>query len=207
VNSVYISVDAFHQEYIPVPVVARNVHALVNAGIEDLKWNPCWVVSKKDDNPWNERTRAVLDALSHLPVVEDDGNVVQPEGHARIWLQEYLPSRTTDLDGSCGDMPYTGPLDQVDSISVEPDGGIAVCDEWIIGNAAQCDVVDILRDYDPVRIPEMKAILDGGVAGLVELARAQGVEPDPDGYYSVCDRCRSIRRQLRGAAGAALGTG
>ncbi|MBL7200396.1 MAG: radical SAM protein [Anaerolineae bacterium] len=206
VNSVCISVDAFHQETIPVPVVERNVRALVDVGIEVLEWNPCWVVSKEHDNPWNGRTRAVLDALSHLPVVEDDGNVVQPEGYARTWLREYLPAQTAAPEGSCGDMPYTGQLDQVGSISVEPDGGIAVCDEWIIGNAAQRDVVDILRDYDPVRIPEMKAILGGGIAGLVELARARGIEPDPGGYYSVCDRCRSIRRRLRAVPGMALGT-
>ena len=31
---------------------------------------------------------------------------------------------------------------------------------------------------------------------LVELARQKGVEPDPEGYYSVCEMCMSLRRTL-----------
>jgi len=93
-------------------------------------------------------------------------------------------------------MPYTGRLDKVSSISVEPDGSIAVCDEFVIGNAIQHDIVEMLRSYDPYRIPEMKAILEGGIAGLATLARTKGVEADPDGYYSICDMCKSIRRRL-----------
>jgi hypothetical protein len=197
VNDVCISVDGFHQEHIPLEVVERNVRALVDAGIEKVRWNPCWVVSREDDNSWNRRTRAVLGALAHLSVIEDDGNVVQPEGHARTRLHEFMPPKGAFLDGSCGDMPYTGRLDEVSSITLEPDGGISICPEYIIGNAAQRDIVETLRDYDPYRDPYMRAILEGGVAGLVELARAKGLEPDPEGYYSVCDLCRSTRRRLR----------
>jgi hypothetical protein len=195
-NDMCISVDCFHQEYIPLSVVERNVQSLVDAGIGRLEWNPCWVVSKEHDNPWNRHTQSVLQALAHLPVAESEGNVVQPEGNARIWLRDFMPSRILTPTGACGDMPYTGRLDEVSGISVEPDGSIAVCDEFVIGNAAQRDVVEMLRSYDPYRIPDMKAILEGGVAGLLDLARAKGVEADPDGYYSVCDLCKSIRRRL-----------
>ena len=51
VNAIGISVDAFHQEYVPLEVVERNARALVDAGIDDVVWNPCWVVSKEHDNP------------------------------------------------------------------------------------------------------------------------------------------------------------
>lgn len=196
VNEIYISVDSFHQEYIPLSIVERNVQSLVDAGIGRLMWNPCWVVSKEHNNPWNRRTKSILQALARLPVAESDGNIVQPEGNARIWLRDFMPCRTPIPTGSCGDMPYTERLEQVSSISVEPDGSIAVCDEFVIGNAIQRDVAEMLRSYDPYRIPEMKAILEGGVAGLADLARTKGVEPNPDGYYSICDMCKSIRRKL-----------
>ena len=197
VNAVYISVDAFHQACIPLAVVERNVRALADAGIEELVWNPCWVVSREHDNAWNRRTREVLAALAHLPAREDEGNVVQPDGHARDALAEYLPPKVPLPTGSCGDMPYTGPLDAIGSIGVEPDGAITVCHELAIGNAAQEDVVEILQRYDPYKIPEARALLQGGVAALVELAHAQGITLDPGGYYSVCDLCRSMRRQMR----------
>jgi hypothetical protein len=198
VNAVLISVDAFHQACIPVEVVERNARALAEAGIAELAWNPCWVVSREHDNPWNRRTREVLDALSPLPVREDEGNVVQPDGHAREALAAFLPAKVPLPAGSCGDMPYTGPLDAIEAIGVEPDGAISICHELSIGNAAQEDVLAILGRYDPYQIPEARALLEGGVAALAELARERGVNLDPEGYYSVCDLCRSLRRQMRG---------
>jgi len=197
VNAAWISVDAFHQEHIPLEVVEGNVRALAAAGIDELVWNPCWVVSQVHDNPWNRRTREFLAALAHLPAREDAGNVVQPQGYAPSWLTDYLPSKVSMPTGTCGDMPYTGPLDDVGCISVEPDGGISVCSDLIIGNAARQDVVEILDGYDPHRMPETRAILEGGMAGLVELARAQGIDPDPEGYYSICDMCTSLRQRMR----------
>jgi MoaA/NifB/PqqE/SkfB family radical SAM enzyme len=197
VNAVLISVDAFHQACIPVEVVERNARALDDAGIEELVWNPCWVVSREHDNPWNQRTREVLDALSHLSAREDEGNVVQPDGHARDSLAEFLPPKVPLPAGTCGDMPYTGPLDAIGSIGIEPDGAVTICHELAIGNAAHEDILDVLQRYDPHQIPETRALLEGGVAALVELARSRGIALDPDGYYSVCDLCRSLRRQMR----------
>lgn len=197
VNAALISVDAFHQACIPLEVVERNARALADAGIEELVWNPCWVVSREHDNAWNQRTREILAALSHLPAREDEGNVVQPDGHARDALAEFLPPKVPLPAGSCGDMPYTGPLDEIGSIGVEPDGAISVCHELVIGNAAQEDVVEILQRYDPYQIPEARALLQGGVGALVELARARGIALDPGGYCSACDLCRSLRRQMR----------
>jgi hypothetical protein len=196
VNDVALSVDAFHQEWIPLQVVEQNARAMLEAGIPHLRWNPCWLVAREDDNPWNRRTRDVLRALSHLGIEEDEGNVVQPDGHARQWLAEYLPGRIPCPTGACGDMPYTGPLDQVDSISIMPDGQVEVCSELSIGSAAERDIVEILQGYDPYRVPEMRALLEGGVTALAALARERGVEPDPAGYYSVCDMCLSLRRAL-----------
>jgi hypothetical protein len=197
VNGAWISVDAFHQEHIPLEVVERNVRALSEAGIDELVWNPCWVIAKGHDNPWNRRTRDILAALAHLPAREDQGNVVQPKGHALHWLSDYLPPKVSMPAGTCGDMPYTGPLDDIGSISFEPDGGVAVCEDLIIGNAAQQDILEILSGYDPCQIPETRAILEGGMAGLAELARAHGIEPDPEGYYSICDMCTSLRQRMR----------
>jgi hypothetical protein len=197
VNNVSISVDVFHQEHVPLDAVARNARAYAEAGIARLAWNPCWVVSAEDDNPWNRRTREVLDALAHLPVEVSEGNVVQPDGSARRWLASYLPPRVEMPAGSCEDVPYGARLDEMDSLCIEPDGGVSICHDWTIGNAGQEDVLAILDRYDPYAIPEAKALLDGGVAALADLARARGFALDPEGYYSICDLCRSIRRGMR----------
>jgi hypothetical protein len=199
VNDVHVSVDAFHQEHIPLEVVERNVRALAEAGIGRLAWNPCWVVSEEHNNPWNERTRAILQALAHLPVERSRGNDLQPMGNAPRWLGEYLPARVPFPAGTCGDLPYTGRLDQVGSIFLDPDGAISVCDDLVVGYAQEGDVVALLEAYDPYRIPEARALLEGGLAGLLGLARSRGVDLDPAGYYTVCDACKSLRRRLAGA--------
>ncbi len=195
VTYIAVSVDGFHQEQIPIGILDRNVRALVDSGIS-LAWNPCWVVSKEHENPWNESTRSVLRDLSHLPVRESSGNTVQPRGKALKWLGDLMPSRMLALEGTCGDLPYTGRLDEVGGISVQPDGSIAVCNEVSIGNAHQRDILDILRDYDPYDIPELSAILRGGTVALAEFARSKGIMPNPNGYYSICDMCVDLRRRL-----------
>ena len=196
VTSVAISVDCFHQEHIPLHVVEQNAQALIEAGIGRLTWNPCWVISREHDNKWNSKTNSILRALAHLPVVPSEGNVVQPTGNALVWLTDWMPRRVRSPSGSCGDIPYTGRLDEVHGISVHPDGSITVCNEFAIGNAGQHDILEILRDYDPDRIPETRAILRGGIAELASLAHSRGVCPHPEGYYSTCDMCVSLRRKM-----------
>ena len=195
VTNIAVSVDGFHQEHIPIGLIERNVRSLLDAGIS-VGWNPCWVISKEHRNPWNERTKSVIRDLGHLPVPEAYGNTVQPAGNALKWLRNFMPPKTAMPIGSCEDVPYAGRLDQVTSISVEPDGSISVCKEFAIGNAKQRDVVDILQSYNPYEIPEMKAILHGGTAGLAEFVYRRGIVPDPNGYYSICDMCIDLRRKL-----------
>ena len=193
-----VSVDSFHQEYIPVSTVEHNVQSLVDAGIS-VFWNPSWVGSMTDKNPWNDRTWAILDQLSYLPVLpvtESNGNTIEPKGNALNYLSEYLLPRIPNPEGRCEDVPYSSRLDQITSISVEPNGDISVCLEIFIGNANQNKVTDILQGYDPYKTAELEAILLGGLSGLTEFARSKGVEPDPEGYYSICHKCVDIRRKL-----------
>jgi len=93
-------------------------------------------------------------------------------------------------------MPYTDPLDFVKGIYVEPDGEIAVCKDFYIGNASKTDIVNLIESYDPFEIPEMKAIVENGMEGLVNWAKTKGVEPDQEGYYSICHMCADIRKRI-----------
>jgi hypothetical protein len=195
VTKIAVSVDGFHQEHIPISLVERNVRILLDAGIT-LGWNPCWVISKEHKNPWNERTRAVLYALQHLPVRESFGNTVQPAGNALKWLSDFMSPKTTLPVGSCDDVLYAGSLNRVTSISISPNGSVSVCKEFAIGNADDENVIDFLLSYDPDRIPEMKAILHEGMVGILKLAEGKGVLPEPGGYYSICDMCIDLRRKM-----------
>lgn len=84
VNNVSISVDCFHQEFIPLEIVKKAAESLVKAGIAHVSWNPCWVVSKDHNNVYDRETRALLEKLKDLPVEVSEGNNVQPEGRATV---------------------------------------------------------------------------------------------------------------------------
>ncbi len=195
VNEVSISVDCFHQEFIPLKTVKKTATSLIDAGIERVRWNPCWVVSKDNDNKYNRRTKAILQKLHNLQVEESEGNSVQPKGKARSSLAEFFPPRTAMPKGKCGDIPYTEKLDSVKTISVEPDGRVAVCENFYIGNAFKSDIIDILENYDPFKIPEAKSILEKGMDGLIKWAKKKGVEPRPEGYYNICHLCTDLRER------------
>ena len=193
VNEVSISVDCFHQEFIPLEIVKKAAESLVKAGIERVSWNPCWVLSKDHNNVYNIKTRAILEQLKDLPVEVSEGNNVQPEGRATTWLEDFLPQKKMIPKGKCGDMPYSEPLDSIHTVYVEPDGRIAICKELHIGNAFETDIIDIIENYDPFKISEVKAIIENGMDGLMNWAKLRGVKPDPEGYYSICHLCTAIR--------------
>ena len=195
VNEVSISVDYFHQKFIPLRTVKKAAKSLIEAGIERVRWNPCWVVSKDHDNKYNRRTNAILQKLCDLHVEESEGNSVQPKGRARSSLAEFFPPRTPVPKGKCGEMPYTEALDSVKTISVEPDGRVAVCENFYIGNSFESDIIDILENYDPFRIPEARSILEKGMDGLTKWAKKRGVEPRSEGYYNICQMCTDLRER------------
>ena len=199
VNEATISVDCFHQEFIPLEIVKRAAESLLRAGIKRVSWDPCWVVSKDHDNLYNRKTRAILNRLKDLSVEEGEGNNVEPKGRAILWLKDFLPSRTKTPNGKCGDLPYTEKLDSVKTLYVEPGGRIAVCNDFYIGNASETDIIDIIENYDPFKIPEAKAIIESGMEGLVNWARTKGVAPDPEGYYNICHLCSDIRKRVNKA--------
>ena len=196
VNDVTFSVDSFHQEHIPLEVVRETIEMCQEAGIEDVSLNPCWLISEEDDNVYNRGTRLILEELEGLSLRVSRGNVVEPEGEAIVNLREFMPPKAKIPQGSCGDVPYADPLDRVTSISMEPDGRIAVCNDLYIGDASEKDILSIIESYDPFGRPETKALVEDGVAGLMDWALSKGVKPDPEGYYSICHMCVDLRRRV-----------
>jgi organic radical activating enzyme len=198
VTEVSISVDAFHQEFVPLKIVKQAAESLLRAGIVRISWNPCWVVSKDHDNPYNRKTRAILKELKKdLPIAESGGNIAQPEGRALSWLKDFLPHKTSMPKERCGDMPYTERLNCVKTLCVEPDGKVAVCKDFYIGSVYERDIIDMIENYDPFLIPEAKAMVEGSLKGLTDWAKTKGIKPDPGGYYNVCHMCTDIRKKVK----------
>jgi MoaA/NifB/PqqE/SkfB family radical SAM enzyme len=193
VNNIAFSVDAFHQEHVSLEQVKLTARALLDAGISNISWNPCWLVSEDDDNKYNRKIRTILKELSELPIRAGSGNTVEPEGKALIRLRAYFQRTFEWSKNSCQDIPYMNKLDDIRSICVEPNGDVLACPAFMIGNTTQQNILEILENYNPYADPEMVQILEEGIEGVVDRARSLGIPLNKNGYYSICELCTSVR--------------
>jgi len=136
VNDLLLSVDAFHQEHIPLDSVLCFAQNAVQAGIP-VRLQPAWLVSPKDPNPYNNRTWEIIRKFDPLHISLNQGNVVFPSGNALKYLREYFDENTTVTD------PYEEDPKDVRTISFAPDGGV------LNGNVYQTDILEMMEQYKP----------------------------------------------------------
>jgi MoaA/NifB/PqqE/SkfB family radical SAM enzyme len=191
VNDILLSVDTFHQETIPIEMVHEFARRIKEVNRIPIRLQPAWVVNREHDNPYNNRTKQLLNQFEDLELIVSSGNNIFPAGKALEYLSEYFPEPRLDLAYRCGDAPYSTRLDQVDSISIEANGDVTVCC-FSIGNIFMEDILTILNRYNPYDIPMMKVLLEEGVSGLVAYAMEQGMELDINKFHTPCGVCRYI---------------
>ena len=192
VNNVLISVDVFHQKYVSLNIIKKSTEALINNGIDMIKWNPCWIISKDNDNKYNLKTKEILKELNYLGIPTASGNIVSPDGMALRNLRNYMPQKIKYPEGKCSDQPYTSNLDNIESICIEPNGDITICKNFKMGNVFEVDILEALKNYNPYEIEEMRCILKKGINGLMKYAEKMDIPIEPSGYYSICDMCKDI---------------
>ena len=135
VNDLLLSVNAFHQEYIPLDIVKEFATEVKRLGVS-IHLQPAWLVSSENDNPFNGRTREILDSFCDIGIFENDGNVIFPEGNALKYLKDYF----TDI---LPENPYVEDPCDVRCISFSPNG------DALGGNIYECDIVEIMGKYTP----------------------------------------------------------
>ncbi|MBO5757236.1 MAG: radical SAM protein, partial [Clostridia bacterium] len=133
VNDLLLSVDAFHQETIPLCLVKQFAAEAKRCGIP-IRLQPAWLVSATDDNPYNIKTREVLAAFADLEISENEGNVIFPEGNARKYLAAYFADTIPEN-------PYVEDPRDVRCLSFSPGGDV------LDGNVYKQDVMEIIKAY------------------------------------------------------------
>ena len=134
-NYILLSVDAFHQETIPLEPVAYFAECVRAEGIA-IKLSPAWLVSEEDDNPYNVKTRELLELFTEKGFEVASGNVIWPEGNAKVYLSEYF-----DVSKEYSN-PYEDDPRDVRAVSFNPNGDV------LGGNIYKNKIMDIFRDYD-----------------------------------------------------------
>lgn len=153
VNDILLSVDVFHQEYIPFEPVIQFADALVRHGVPSLRIHPAWLVTETHDNPYNAETKHLIKLFSDKGIKSSEGNNIFPSGNALKYLAEWFsPPDKIDLSAPCGSAPYTSRLDIISCFGINPNGDVNLC-SITIGNIFRQDILDIVDGYDPYKMP------------------------------------------------------
>ena len=137
VNDLLLSVDAFHQETIPINIVRRFAEEVQMCGIS-TRLQPAWLVSTTDDNPYNRKTREILASFDDLAIPVGSGNVIFPEGNALKYLSEYFK------DGA-PENPYVEDPSDIRCLSFSPNGDV------LDGNVYRQDIIAYLNERKSIR--------------------------------------------------------
>jgi hypothetical protein len=135
VNDLLLSVDAFHQETIPLEAVKRFATEALRCGIP-MRLSPAWLVSRSDENPYNVETRKILSSFADMGIPVGKGNIVFPEGNALKYLSEYFTDTPPEN-------PYVEDPRDVRCLSFSPNGDI------LNGNIYRQDILGIIQSYTP----------------------------------------------------------
>jgi hypothetical protein len=93
-------------------------------------------VSPADDNPYNNRTRELLDGFRALEIPVGNGNVIFPEGNALRYLSAYFRD-------SIPENPYVEDPRDVRTLSFSANGYV------LDGNVYRTEIGEILMRYRP----------------------------------------------------------
>ena len=137
VNDLLLSADAFHQETIPLDIVKIFAREARAAGIA-VRLSPAWLVSPDHDDPYNRKTREILDSFGNTDIPVGEGNVIFPEGNALKYLSDYF---TDELPQN----PYVEDPCDVRCLSFSPDGDV------LDGNVYRQDIMEIIKGYTPYK--------------------------------------------------------
>lgn len=136
VNDILLSVDAFHQETIPLDIVKAFAEAVLKAGIP-IRVQPAWLVSQEDDNPYNIHTREILKEFCDMGISANEGNVIFPAGNALKYLGDYLKPMADDEN------PYWEDPEDIKAICFSANGDI------LGSNIYKDDIRHIISSYKP----------------------------------------------------------
>lgn len=192
VTLIGFSVDAFHQEFIPLDVVKRAIDAAHEAGIETVLAIAQTIGNEDSKNRFNDQTKEMMDIISkEFPFCQVIKSPLQVRGRAIKNLTEYYPLSTIPSD-KCS--IFRAPMFMID-----PNGWVfhQGCQGICLGNAKKESLSKIIGDFNPRKHPIIgKVITKGGVSNLLELAIEKGYKPQ-DGYADKCHLCFSAQNYLR----------
>jgi hypothetical protein len=197
-TKVFLSVDAFHQRYVPIELVKNAIRASLKVDLQ-VCIDARFVGKPDEDNRHNSVTRSFLEALGSL-LSNIEVTRAQPlfVGRAADSLSKHVKKKPFSeiLDEECPGAWSGGTLKSPLGVDVDKFGHVTICPGLGIGNTSATSLRKILEEYDYKNYAIIAALFDNGMDGLMDLASSQGFVPK-EAYVNGCHFCYEARKFLR----------
>jgi hypothetical protein len=193
------SVDAFHQERVPVERIAIGIEAARELGYGRIEVDNRCLGEPDDDNAFNRRTQVIMARLAELC---DLGHVMIYQGPLRMVgraadaLSPYLATQAGPWAECTLPDYFGGDLRAPTTVEIHPGGWVNLCAGLALGNANERRLDEVVAGYDPDAHPIIGVLAREGPSGLLRLAQRHGYSP-ARGYVDGCHLCYDVRRFLR----------
>ncbi len=195
-----LSVDAFHQEYIPLESIRNAIEASIEVDLE-VGIDARFVGDPDDKNEHNEATRSYLNSLgSLLSTIEITKAQPMYVGRAAESLAKLAVGRkplSQIIHEKCPGVWAGGTLEAPQGVDVDEYGLVTVCPGFSIGNTLDIPLRKILEKYDYQDHVVISTLHDHGMEGLMTLASEKGFIPKEEAYVNGCHFCYEARKFLR----------
>ena len=190
-DTLCISVDPFHAEYIPYAAPIKLAKWCKELGFGYFLWQERFLAMLENIDAQKAHTRASLESGISKNYIQDTARAygLSMGGRAINIEEEYYPRKP--VEELTSGKPCRGLLSgnhfHVDMYNrFIPPGctGIAI------------PMKEAVNGIPAGKYPAFEALLTGGVKALMELANKQGFIPDSKGYTSTCGLCFHIRHWL-----------
>jgi hypothetical protein len=200
-TQIMMSVDAFHDPFIPVSRVACAIKVIEKLGNPYSIEVPYMEPAKKT-HPLDVRTDELLAELTRLLGHEPTGRMAR----GRVYFKGRGAHKLAPLvcggrgvpAGVCNRVPWwtDGQQNTTQLFGLDPDGYLSKECGIAIGNVKERTVEEIFSTFDAERHPILSKLIHAGPLGLAQEAKELGYTLKKD-YADKCHLCQEAREVLR----------
>ena len=196
-TSVFFSVDAFHQEFVPFRSVRTAINAARAIGFDKIVVTGYYLDSVESENAFNAKTEEYLERLGLAGDFRIDKYPMRVGGRGSDQLAKFLRCKAGVPAGKCV-LPYWAGETLKDPKAIEIDflGNVTICPGLCIGNARAESLSAIMRQYDYRQHPLIRLLAESGPSKLLEFPEAS-LCVTKGKYVSDCHLCYELRKGLR----------
>lgn len=195
-DTLCISVDPFHVEYVPLERPILLASLCQQAGMGYFLWKQQFLSALSRLNPTEPHSRKALEETLSPQYIRDvaAGYGVRYGGRAVNIEEEY--GQKKQIEKLLDSRPCQSLL-STDHFHIDLYGRFIPpsCTGIVL------PLEEVVEGIPDGKYPALEALLNGGIASLLELAAGLGFQPAPDGYTSRCACCFHIRHWLSRQSG------